>query len=162
MKKKFKFLYVFISLIFISIPVYGSGYEDISLFKIILQLIFYLVIFVAVILLSIYGTKFIAKNYKKVVSSKYMDLIDILTIPGGSKLAIVKVNNNVYILSISNNGTTVIDKLNKDEFHTLEDNFDNYLDKYLGKWNNNLKTNRILSKFYFNKDKEDMKDETKD
>ena len=138
------------------------GFEEISTFKIILQLIFYLGIFVAVIVLSIYGTRFIAKNYKRVVSSKYVDLIDMLNIPGGIKIAIVKINEKFYILSITNNSTTVLDKLSKEEFHIIEENFDNCLEKYFYKWNSSLKSNKMLSKLYFNKGKEDLNDEEKD
>lgn len=159
MKNKIKLFQFFIFLYLIGSPVYGAGYEEINMFKTILQLIFYLGIFIVVILLSIYGTRFVAKNYKRVISSKYMELLDILNIPGGSKIVLVKVKDRIYVLSIANGSTSVIDKLNQEEFHTIEEDFDNYLDRYLNKWNNGLRTNRILSKFYSKKDKEDFNDE---
>lgn len=159
---KYKLFISFMFFHIISTPVYSTGFEEISTFKIILQLIFYLGIFVAVIVLSIYGTRFIAKNYKRVVSSKYVDLIDMLNIPGGIKIAIVKINEKFYILSITNNSTTVLDKLSKEEFHIIEENFDNCLEKYFYKWNSSLKSNKMLSKLHFNKGKEDLNDEEKD
>ena len=162
MKGWIKLIYSFIFLYFNGTPVYCTGLEEVSIIKAILQLIFYLGVFVAVILLSIYGTRFIAKNYKRAACGKYAEFLDILNIPGGSKLAIIKINERIYILSINNSCTTVIDKLSKEEFNILDENFDNYLDKYIDKWHDNLKINRILNKFYSKKDKEDFSDEEKD
>ncbi|NLK43711.1 MAG: hypothetical protein GX300_04885 [Tissierellia bacterium] len=162
MKSWIKSFYSFIFFYLIGTPVYSTGLEEVSIFKIILQLMFYLGIFIGVILLSIYGTRFIAKSYKRVVSSKYMDLIDVLNIPGGSKIAIININEKIYIISINNNSTTVIDKLSKDDFDISVENFDKYLDRHFERWNNTLKSNKILGKIYSKKDKEDFSDEEKD
>ena len=134
------------------------GYEDVSLTKTILQLIFYIIIFVLVIFFSLYGTKLIAKNLKGISRSKYISLIDIMNIPGGSKIIISKINKKVYIMSITNNATTVIDIIDEDEFPILEEEFDNYLSKYLNENNKNSKINTTVTtlfrKFNINKDKE--------
>ena len=134
------------------------GYEDISLTKTILQLVFYIIIFVLVIFFSLYGTKLVAKNLKGFAKSRYISLIDVMNIPGGSKIIITKINNKVYIMSITNNATTVIDIIEEDEFPVLEEEFNNYLDKYLKQSNteSKLSTNitTLFRKININKDKE--------
>jgi len=159
MKSKFKLLFCIIVLYLIGSPTFSTGFDEVNVFKSILQLILYLGIFLAVIIFSILGTRFIAKNYKRVVSSKYIDLLDVLNLPGGSRIAIVKIDKKIYILSINNNSTTIIDKIDKDEFNLFEVNFDNYLEKYFDKWNINFKSSKLLSKFNLKKDKEDINNE---
>lgn len=164
--KKIVFLLLF-SFVFdmFSLPAYGSGYEDISLAKIVFQLIFYLIVFVLVIFLSLYGTKLIAKNYKGFNGSKYTTLIDVMNIQNGYKIQIVKINKKIYILLTSNGNSNVIDIIEEDDFSLELENFDNYLFKHLSKNNtkNGLqgKIKDLLNKSYTNKDKEDMNDEKK-
>ena len=153
--------YVFFSafLFFFGSPAYCSGYEDVSLLKTIFQLIFYLLVFVVVIFITLYGTKLIAKNYKGFNRSKYMEIIDLLNIQNGVKLAIVKVNNKIYILSISNAATTVIDTIDPEDLENKE--FDTYFDKYINKkdqeFGPNLYINKIKDKLKFSKKEEDKR-----
>ncbi|WMM26610.1 hypothetical protein RBU61_08015 [Tissierella sp. MB52-C2] len=158
-------LYLIFTFIFLySYPVYGSGYEDVSLAKTILQLIFYIIIFALVIFFSLYGTKLIAKNFKSVGTSKYISIIDMINIPGGSKIIITKINNKVYIMSITNSATTVIDIIDEENFSIRDEEFDNYLSKYL-KQSNESKINKtvigLLSKLNIKKDKEGKDHEEK-
>jgi len=163
MKDKAKLLCVFFITIFYGFPVYGVGYEDVSLAKIILQLVFYIVVFAIVVFFTIYGTKIIAKNFKGITSSKYMKLLDILNIPGGAKIVLVKMNDKIYVLSTNNNGMNVIDIIDEENFTIEEENFNNYLSKYLNSKENGFKLNSkvegVFNKFYIKKDKEDSKDE---
>lgn len=163
MSKKLSLLFILNLLIFQGIPVYAVNYEEISPIKIIFQLIFYIVIFILVIFFTLYGTKLIAKNFKGVVSSKYMSLLDVLNISNGTKIVIVKVNKKVYILATSNNITNVIDIVDEDDFPIYDESFDNYLSKYLNKNNNeygiNKKLEGLLNKININKDKEGKDDE---
>lgn len=154
----------FFIILFIHSPVLSSGLEDISLFKIILQLIFYIAIFIAVIFLSIYGTRFIANNYRKTISSKYTELLDVLNVPGGSKIVIIKVSNKIYLLSHSNNGgVTVIDAMDEDEFFNTENSFENHLNRYgytnRDDSNLNAKFSSIINKFNLQKNKDVNHDE---
>lgn len=156
-------LFSLLNILIFSSPVYGTGFEEVNIFKTILQLMFYLGVFIAVIILSIYGTRFIARNYRKAVSSKYVELLDVINIAGGSKILILKINEQIYVLYTSNNNATVIDKFSKDDFPIKEDNFDNYLERYFDKFNINLKTSKLLNKLNLKKDldKEDKNDEKK-
>ena len=142
---------------------YGAGFEKVSLAKTILQLIFLLVVFAGVILLTVYGTRFLASNYKNLASSKYANIIDSISLPGGTKLVLVDLFGKVYILAISNTGTTLVDTLELDDLPISEESFDNYLNKYLGKWNikSNNKDKNIFNRFFNKKDKEESNDETK-
>ena len=164
MSRKKVLLVLLIILTLFSSPIYSQGYENTSMIKLIFQLIFYLIIFIAVIILTLYGTKFIAKNTKMISSSKYVKLLDVTNIPGGSKIIITEINNIVYILSVSNTETIVIDKMDSKEFPLIDENFDTYLDKYLtnDKFNFekiNKKINPFIEKFNRIKSKEDKKNE---
>ncbi len=158
--KPLKYILSSMFLFFLSEQVYASGYEDVSLAKTILQLVFYLIVFVVVIFITLYGTKFIAKNYKAINNSKYMKIIDVLNIQNGNKLIIVNVNKRNYILSISNTGITLIDTIESEDFG--EEDFQDYLNKHINKKDTqgidlNLYINKIKDKFEFSKDKEDKR-----
>lgn len=116
-----------------SLPIYSEGYENTSIIKLVLQLVFYLIVFIAVIFIALYGTKLVAKNTKGMSSSKYINLLDAINIPGGSKIIIAEINEMIYILSTNNNGVSVIDIIEGKDFSIIEENFDTYLDKYLTK-----------------------------
>lgn len=167
MSRKKVLLVLLIILTLFSSPIYSQGYENTSIIKLIFQLIFYLVIFIAVIFLTLYGTKFIAKNSKGIAGGKYVKLLDATNIPGGSKIIITEINKTIYILSVSNNETTVIDKIDSKDFPLIEESFDTYLDKYLinDKFNYeklNKKVKAFLNKFKRIKSKEEKKDEKQD
>lgn len=145
---------------------FASEFEKISLGRTIVQLLLYLVVFVGIIFLTIYGTRFLANNYKVVVSSKYMNIVDTLNLPGGAKLVLVKAADKIYILSILSSGTTVVDIIKSEDLPISEDSFDNYLNKYMGKWNlntlNNRKDKKNISRLFNKKDKEEFKNEAED
>ncbi len=146
-------------LFFFELPVYAAEYGDISLGKTLLQLFFYIIVFVAVIFMTLYGTKLIAKNSKRFTKSKYIQVLDAFNIQTGVKLAIVKINKKVYILSISNASTTIIDIISSDD---LDNEFDNYLNKYINNGENlNFKLNidKLKDKLKFSKDKEEKNEE---
>ena len=165
MNKKVILLFLITSIFFYGFPVYAKGFEETSLTKIILQLIFYIIVFVLVIFFSLYGTKLIAKNFKGVTSSKYVNLLDVMNIPGGAKIVLTKINNKIYILSITNNNSNVIDVIEADDFPIYDENFDNYLSKYLNRNLNKHKINKklgnLFDKFNIKKDKEGKNDEEK-
>lgn len=162
MGTKKKLLVLPIILTLFSSPVYSQGYENINRMKLGFQLIFYLVIFIAVIFATLYGTKLIAKNAKGMANSKYIQLLDVINIPGGSKIIIAKINDKIYLLSTTNNGVNIMDIIEEKDFPMVEENFDTYLDRYLiknklnySKINGNLKS--FFNKFKRIKDKEDKK-----
>lgn len=135
--------------------------------KLVLQLILYLLIFIAVIIATFYGTKLIAKNAKGMSGNKYIKVLDVANIPGGSKIIIAEINDKIYILSASNNGINLIDIIEGEDFPIIEEDFDTYLDKYLiqNKFNYDKINKKVKS--FFNKskrieDKEDKKDEKQD
>lgn len=163
MKNRINALIFFTILVLINLPVYAEGYEDISLVKIILQLIFYIIIFGLVVFLSLYGTKLIAKNFRGIRSSKYIELLDLMNIPGGGKIVITKINKKVYILLTTNTSSNIIDIVDEVDFCYENESFDNYLNKYLNKSIINDKTENNFIKFFNKlKDKEGRNDEKKD
>lgn len=141
--------------------VYATGYGNTSLFQVLLKLLLYIGIFIVVIIITLYGTRLIAKNYKGYGGSKYIKLLDTLSIPGGIKIVIMEINEKIYILSLSSNTTEVVDILNKDEF--IQEDFNSYLDKHTNKNHirRNLGIDKIIEKLNFSKDKEDEENEKK-
>lgn len=159
MKKLFVRYIFFTVLTGLTETVYATGYDDISALNILLKLLFYIGVFIVVIIVTLYGTKLIAKNYKGYGNSKYIKLLDTLSIPGGIKIVIIKVSKKIYILSLSPNDTKVIDTINEDEFSN--EDFNSYLDKYTNKKDNkiNLSIKKIIEKRNFSKDKEEKENE---
>ncbi len=131
----------------------GNGGEE-SFLKLFIKMILYLLIFIAVIVLCFYGTKLVGKRSKSFFKSKYMEIIDTVSLGTNIKLIIMKVNDKIYIMGVGNNGFTLIDKINEDEFPIHEEsdekNFTDYLKKYnsilalkdLGKIKDKLKMKR--------------------
>ena len=83
-----------------------------------------------------------------------MEIIDTVSLGTNVKLIVMKVNDKIYIMGVGNNGFTLIDKINEDEFPIYEEsdekNFTDYLKKYnsilalkdLGKIKDKLKMKR--------------------
>lgn len=136
-------------------PVFAIGTENISLFQILIKLIFYIGIFIAVIFITLYGTRLIARNYKSYANSKYINVLDTLSISGGMKIIIIKISKKIYIISSTPNNTEVIDIIDEDKFSDKD--FNNYLDKYTNKNHNkfNFGIKNIIEKVNFSRDKED-------
>lgn len=157
-------LIIFYILGLFSKPVYSTGFEGVTLGKTILEGLFYLAIFALAIFLSLYGTRLIGKSFKLMQSSKYMSLIDSINIPGGGKMFLVEINNDIYILGSGNNNISLIDKIDKDIFYAEDQNFEKHLSRHIAKNSNSWKFNNIINLFKkpeISKDKEDEKDEKK-
>lgn len=104
---------------------------DYGIGKSIFKLFSYTAIFVLVIIVAIYGTKFIAKNSKKFASSKYMKIIDVLNIDVNTKIAMIEINNKLYVFAVNNNNIEIIDEFSKEDLKTNIDlDFDEQLEKY--------------------------------
>lgn len=106
------------------------------------NLIFFFIIFIGIILLALYVTKFIGKKTNHLGKGKNLTVLDFVNLSGNVKIITVKIYKKVYILSISNNNTTVIDRLDEDE---LELDFEDYLNQNLN--NNQFKANDYVNKF---------------
>ena len=167
-KKRVLIVFNLILILFTS-PVYSQGYENTSVFKLVGQLIFFIVIFIAMIFITLYGTRLVGKNAGGIVKSKYIQLLDAINVPGGSKIVITKINSKIYILSIDSNGSNVIDVIEEENFPIIEDDFVDYFDKNVIKNKlNDSKINKSIKLFYDNhinkriKNKEDKNDEKED
>ncbi|MEY8303182.1 flagellar biosynthetic protein FliO [Anaerosalibacter bizertensis] len=80
--------------------------------------IIYVVIFILVLFATFYGTKFLAKRSKPFFKSKYVEIIDSVNIGSNNRIVIAKVANFIYILSINNNDTILIDKMEMQSFYS--------------------------------------------
>lgn len=94
--------------------------------------VIYIIIFIAVIIFAIRGTRYVAKKSQSLMKSKYIHIIDSVSVGQNTKLVIAKISNNIYIISISNNQVILIDKINTDTFMDGIDksDFDQYLDHF--------------------------------
>lgn len=101
----------------------NTGINYISYFG---SLIFFLIIFAGVVFLALYTTKFIAKKTNNLGRGKNLNILEIINLSGQVKIVTVKIYKKIYILSISNNHTSVIDKLDPED---LDLDFEDYLNQ---------------------------------
>ena len=116
------------------------------------NLIFFLIIFAGIVFLALYLTKFIAKKTNYLGRSKNLTILEFMNVSANVKIMTVKIYKKVYILSISNGHTTVIDKLDEED---LDQKFEDYL-------NQNLMQNESDFKDHFNSFKEKIIKKIKD
>lgn len=96
---------------------------------VLLNLILYIGVITLVLLMTIFGTRYIAKNTKRFVSSKYMKIVDVLNLGTNLKIIMLQVKDYIYVIVVSNNSIEVVDKLPKDSIVHVED-FEEYLNRY--------------------------------
>ena len=171
MKFKLKIFVLNLAMIlFIGNISYATEGTDFNMGKAILKLFFSTIIFIIVIIITIYGTRFIAKKSNKFINSKYMRIIDILNLSNNVKIIMVNINKKIYILAINNNTIEVIDKILEEEFEFKKSwDFEKDLDKYKNRYvyeNDNIsrfqsKINKFLNKSSKFMDKEDEDNEKK-
>lgn len=98
---------------------YGIGETDYSIGKGILKLILYILIFLLLMVVVVYGTRFIAKNSKKFIGGKYVTILDRIVIDTNTKLILLELDKYIYFLGINNNHIELIDKILKEDFNSL-------------------------------------------
>lgn len=96
---------------------------------VLLNLILYIGVITLVLLMTIFGTRYVAKNTKRFVSSKYMKIVDVLNLGTNLKIIMLQVKDYIYVIVVSNNSIEVVDKLPKDSIVHVED-FEEYLNRY--------------------------------
>lgn len=133
-----------------------------SIFKMIMKMLFYIIMFIIVLFFAFYGTKFFAKRSKNLMKSKYIEVIDSVSVGSNFKLLIAKILDKYYILAIDNNNVTLIDRI--DDKNQIEDymldkqkNFDDYLTKHKNKQklNHSDLFFKVKEKIFKQNDKED-------
>lgn len=141
MKQKLYKHFAFIFCIFITISsrVYSiDNYlsEEKDYLKMAEQLAIYLLAFIFIVLLTFYGTKFIAKYSKKLGHGNSIHVLEQFSLGAKNKIVVMKIYDKEYILAINNDKTTVIDKLetrnrqNQENDKSLNENrdFEKHLD----------------------------------
>lgn len=145
-EKVLGFTLIFINIM--SLPVYATSSSGIAIFGEVFKLIFYIALFLAIMLFTYYGTKFIAGNLHKINKSRYVDVLDRIKISENVEITLIEVNKEIHIIASSNGNVTQIDKIPKDEFNYEKTNLDNedgsqdnkmlkYINKLIGKEENN-------------------------
>lgn len=128
---------------------------------VLLNLILYIGVITLVLLMTIFGTRYVAKNTKRFVSSKYMKIVDVLNLGTNLKILMLQVKDYIYVIVVSNNSIEVVDKLPKDSIVHVED-FEEYLNRYAfsskNKYLNNIYKNisRFSNRFNNIDDKEEV------
>ncbi len=128
---------------------------------VLLNLILYIGVITLVLLMTIFGTRYIAKNTKRFVSSKYMKIVDVLNLGTNLKIIMLQIKDYIYVIVVSNNSIEVVDKLPKDSIVHVED-FEEYLNRYAfsskNKYLNNIYKNitRFSKRFNNIDDKEEV------
>ncbi|MTI48003.1 flagellar biosynthetic protein FliO [Sporosalibacterium faouarense] len=123
MKKNTYALIAFFSLLFFSSSAYCSDdliSEDYSLFGAAGKIVLYLLALALVLFLTYYGTKFIARHSKKLGKGNNIEILDQFSFGSNNKILVAKIYRKIYVLSVNNNQTSVIDKLSEKDIN-LED-----------------------------------------
>ncbi len=82
------------------------------------QLIFLIFVFVAVIFLAYYSTKFIAGAKIKTMEKNNMKVIETISI-GFNNIHIIKVNKQYFLISSSKEGIRILSEINEDGIRYL-------------------------------------------
>ncbi len=122
--KRLKLIIINLSvLLLISMPVFAeidSNAGNYSTFGMIFKLILYIFIFILIILFALYGTRFVAKNFNVNAKSRYINIIDSISISTSMRIIIFEINSMIYIIAISNDKVELIDKYALDKFNIIE------------------------------------------
>ncbi|HHV46980.1 MAG TPA: FliO/MopB family protein [Tissierellia bacterium] len=144
---------ILIQIFLINSIVYASepGY---SLREAFIKLILYMLIIVFVISLAVLGTRFLAKQSRRLIGSRYMNIVDMLNIGANNKILMIEIGDYIYVIAMTNNSSELIEKIKKDEF-IKDGDFEDKLNKYTLSFKNIDSIKKILRKNYENYDKED-------
>jgi len=119
-----------------------------------LSIISLILIFVLILILAYYVTKFAAKYQSNILNQKSnISIIESFRLGNNRFIAIVKIADNYYALGIGKDEMTFIDKLDSDFFNNLDN---------LSKNNKNMIFKDVLSKIKNNKSSESDDYESKD
>jgi len=118
-----------------------NGFYETNGFMNFLKVIYIVIVFAMVLGISYYFSKFIGKKIAK--QNKHMKIVDTLTLGNDRYLHIVSIYNKFYLISNSQKGLFLIDKLTDEELIeqlTYEIDDINSLDNDLNIFNNNLES----------------------
>jgi len=108
-----------------------DGLYESNGFVSLLKVVYILIVFFIVLGISYYFSRFIGKRASG--KNKFMKLIETLTLGNDRHLHIVKVSNKYYLISSSQKGICLVDKLEDEAFIEQINNVDIYgdFDSYL-------------------------------
>lgn len=75
----------------------------------IFKIIFAILLFLIILALAYFTSKFVAKNSTKLNNGKNMEIIDVLNLGNNKKIIMVKIIDKIYVLGISNTEINTID-----------------------------------------------------
>ncbi|MBS4536039.1 flagellar biosynthetic protein FliO [Clostridium sp. D2Q-14] len=114
----------------------------------IFRMIFAIFVFLIILALAYFTSRFIAKSNTKLNNGRNMIMLDALNLGNNKKIIMVKIIDDIYILGVSNSQVNIIDKLDSDisiENLTKEidtkPNFENFLKDKLSMFKGNKSEN---------------------
>lgn len=113
-----------------------NGLEKTSYISYFFSMILLIAIFIGVVFLALYSTKFIAQKTNNLGNNRNIKIVDFINLSRETRIVTVKIYNKLYILSVNNNSTTVIDELKEEDLggefsELLQKNMEFRNDKYL-------------------------------
>lgn len=114
--------------------------QSTSFLEMAFQLIFLIFVFVVVIFLAYYSTKFIAGAKIKTMTKNNMKVIETISI-GVHHIHIIQVNKQYFLISSSKEGIRILSEINGEDLIINDDNNINELpfEKQLKQYINNIK-----------------------
>jgi flagellar protein FliO/FliZ len=83
------------------------------------------IIFILILVLAYFATKFIAKYQSNMISSRSnIKIVESFRVSGNKFIAIVKIGESYYAMSVGKDEMHLIDRLNPDELRLNEDSKD--------------------------------------
>ncbi len=128
-----------------------AAQTDYSLGTVILKMLFYIGMVILVLFMAMYGTRFIAKNTRRFISSKYMKVIDVLNLGTNLKIMMIEIKDNVYVIAVTSNSIEVIEKLSKEVINQMDD-FQQHFSKYTMKYKHMNSIYKNIDRFLNSKD----------
>lgn len=99
--------------------------EEVDLISMAIKIVFYLIVFVLVLFLTFYGTKFFAKYSRNMGKGNNIEVIEHFNLGNNNKILAIKIYNKTYILFVNSNSTTVIDSFAINEDNSQNENSSN-------------------------------------
>lgn len=125
-----------------------SSNDGVSFFSSLMKFIGFLVIFGAIIFLAYYTTRLIANKSNQGMRSENMEVLDFMSLGTTTKIMMVRVERYVYVLAVSGNNISSIDKLEYDDLDIEERSlYSSDFDQQLKKLISSGKISELRDKF---------------
>lgn len=146
MSKLVNSLVYIVSMMFLISDIAYASQPSYSIKEALLKLVFYIIVIIFVLVLTIFSTRLFAKKSQRFIQSKYMKIVDVLNVGANIKILMIEINKIIYAVVVANNSVEVIEKIKKEELIEKGD-FEDKLNRYTFNYKNLHNIKKALSKY---------------